>query len=70
MPSPPASAPGQSEVQLARVIPPSPPIMNRVAGAMLLAVTLGAVALTSFFGSVWNVFKPFFQALQAMVGLS
>ncbi|WP_144299586.1 hypothetical protein [Elioraea rosea] len=46
------SVPATREAQLPPAPPPSPPMLNRVAGALLLAATLGLASCQSFLAVV------------------
>jgi hypothetical protein len=53
-PPPPAApaGPGAREAQLAPAPPASPPVLNRVAGVVLLAATLGLASCQAFIEAV------------------
>jgi hypothetical protein len=47
-----AAGPGPREAQLAPAPPPSPPMLNRIAGMVLLAATLGLASCQAFIAAV------------------
>jgi hypothetical protein len=62
-----AQPPGIREGELLPAPPPSPPVLNRIAGMVLLAGTLGAVSVLGFATAVWGVLSPFVRMFQGTI---
>lgn len=56
-PAPAPAAPADREAQLAPAPPPSPPLFNRIAGAVLLLATLGLASCQAFLTPIIQAFS-------------
>ncbi|WP_291297317.1 hypothetical protein [Elioraea sp.] len=61
---PPAPLPATPGDQPPPGLPPSPPMLNRIAGAILLAATLGLASVLGFVAAIWGVVSPLVRMVQ------